>query len=66
MKKVTEKCGAIYVSRSGTYVCQLPAGHCQRPNQKHMQEGAMWTQAGADRVARELAAEAAAKQQQPE
>jgi len=52
--KDTKKCGAIYVSRSGTYTCELPAGHCKAPSMKHRFEGVSWTQAGADRIAREI------------
>jgi hypothetical protein len=61
MKKV-EKCGAVLVDRDGTYCCELRDGHCKHPSQKHRFEGISWTVAGAARIARELAAEAAKKQ----
>ena len=54
------KCGAKFVSLSGTYFCELPLGHHKTPSMKHRVDGMSWTQGGADRVAREMA-EAASK-----
>jgi len=55
------KCGAKFVSPSGTYLCGLPLGHHKAPSTKHRVDGMSWTQGGADRVAREMAEEAASK-----
>ena len=55
------KCGAKFVSPDGTYFCELPLGHHKAPSMKHRVEGVSWTQGGADRVAREMAEEAASK-----
>ena len=55
--KITkERCGAKLVDHDGTYFCELPLGHYKHVSQKHRFEGITWTQAGADRVAREIAA----------
>lgn len=54
------KCGDVFVSPSGTHVCELPAGHYTHPSRKHRDGGVMWTQGGKERIAREMA-EAAAK-----
>jgi hypothetical protein len=48
------KCGAKFVSPSGTYLCGLPLGHQKAPSMKHRVDGMSWTQGGADRVAREM------------
>lgn len=50
----TKKCGAKLVDDDGSiYFCELPLGHYKYRSQKHRQEGVSWTQAYADKVARE-------------
>lgn len=56
-----QKCIAVLVNESGSFKCQLDAGHDSKPrpkgvrwSQKHRLEGRSWTNGGAERCLREL------------
>jgi hypothetical protein len=56
-----QKCEAVLVNESGSFKCQLDAGHDSKPrakgirwSQKHRLEGRSWTNGGAERCLREL------------
>jgi hypothetical protein len=59
-KVTVKKCGDVFISRSADYSCELPIDH----RGKHrgggwadVPGGVYWTRQGAERIAREIAAE---------
>ncbi len=54
--KSEEKCDALFTNKDAIYRCERPK-HTIYPSARHWSGGVHWTQGGADRIARELAAE---------
>ena len=55
-KRVEELCGAEFRDQGKTYVCELPKSHVDGFRKGHRAGGVSWTDAGAQRLAEELAA----------
>jgi hypothetical protein len=60
-KKKAQKCTAVLIGESGSFECELEAGHDSKPrpkgvswSQKHRFGGRTWTNQGAERCLREL------------